>query len=347
MNINSLKHRVRIKSDGAIFLGKYVVCDGSDFDIPNTVFTQIHSDRMIKFPFALQSSANVIVSEQTAELLIADKDNFGDFLTIKDNFKPIPYDEPFKSEGTSITLLEAQHVLGSAQVLFEDRDHTRILYSSEFRRKKAIPTDILVLDSTRGGHHCSTINHKELGNELVELVRDKIEKGFPVILQARSGLLQEIMERLSGDLPENIPFLAPPTCANYAQIYENHGHKIRKITHNYTDDAADLISSGLPLVQFISQNPLEFLKISVNYDDDIFRIEIGEHISDDEKPKSIKSKNARFNFENHVGINDIIEYVKECEPKLVITDKTRSTYGPDLASAITSRLGIPSIPYPI
>ena len=46
------------------------------------------------------------------------------------------------------------------------------------------------------------------------------------------------------------------------------------------------------------------------------------------------SSGCRYNLESHATIENIYSYVKEVDPKVVITDRSRSYYAPRLAKLI-------------
>ena len=49
---------------------------------------------------------------------------------------------------------------------------------------------------------------------------------------------------------------------------------------------------------------------------------------------------------DHSDFNGLIEYVRQCRPKRVITDNYRISHGETLAKEITKRIGIPAIALP-
>jgi len=349
--ISEFENQIRIKNNGTIFLGKNVVCDGVDYEIRNAVFTEIHSDRLNLFPAALQNCSNVIVSELSAELLISDKINFGDFLTIKENFRQLPFKESFQDNDTTITLFDSAHILGSSHVLVEE-NNLRMLYASEFRLPSCCPilTDILVLDSIHGiPYFKNDDDESETLSQLVELIRGKIELGTSIIFQAKRGQLQELMSFLNNEIPEPTPFIAPLISCNFAQVYRNHGYEIRKLFTNNTEECTELLSSGVPVVQFVSDNLIIKLRVMEEFEGiNYYNIEIGNDITSTSGTINydVVNKLAKFNIPIHASFEEILEYVNKCEPKLVITEDTKASYGKKLADEIQNRLEIPSKYYP-
>ena len=351
MNIDDLKRKVNVRHDGAIFLGTNVVCDGSDFGVRNAVFTQTHSDRISAFPTALQTCENVLVSEPTASLLISDKFTFGNFLTIKKNFKPLKYEQSFSDGNSEITLYKSNHILGASQVLVKE-DDVRILYPGEFQLSSDIPisSDILVLDSTHG-----TPNFKKDNNvsatqkKLVELIREKIESGTSIILQAQRGQLQELMSYLSNELPEPVPFLAPENSCYFADVYRSFGYEIKDLYTNNTERCEEIISSETPVVQYVSNNKRDILKISEELEGtNIFKINIGADIKQAGGIYhfDVINRSARFNLPINASFEEIIEYVRKSNPQVVITNNVRTSFGQTLATEIHDRLGIDAYSYP-
>jgi predicted metal-dependent RNase len=49
---------------------------------------------------------------------------------------------------------------------------------------------------------------------------------------------------------------------------------------------------------------------------------------------------------DHSDFNGLIEYVRRCKPKRVVTDNYRVSHGVTLAREISRRLGIPAVAMP-
>ena len=113
-----------ITSKGAVLLGKHLACDGHDEARPLRVVTHAHADHTIALNRSLQQCEAVLMTPATKDLLSVLK---GELFLMRGNVKTLDYEKPFEYKDERITFFFADHILGSAQVLVEDADSTRIL----------------------------------------------------------------------------------------------------------------------------------------------------------------------------------------------------------------------------
>ena len=120
--------RAGVTSKGAILLGKYVACDSHDEARPVRVVTHAHADHTIALNKSLQQCEVVLMTPATKDLLSILK---GELFLMRGNVKTLDYEKPFEYKDEQVTFFFADHILGSAQVLVEDAESTRILYTSD------------------------------------------------------------------------------------------------------------------------------------------------------------------------------------------------------------------------
>jgi hypothetical protein len=146
-----LWRKASILDDGTVLLGASheICCDGFDSRSSIGVITHFHTDHIHGLERCLHNLDQVIVSEETRSLLIALK---GNYLSYRMNLIPQKFGEPLAVSGGKLTLFPCKHVLGASQVLFENADGDRIVYTGDFDypSTKPIPSDLLVIDATYG-----------------------------------------------------------------------------------------------------------------------------------------------------------------------------------------------------
>ena len=99
-----------IAPNGAILLGDKVTCD-AHWDRSLRIVTHAHADHLWGLEESLKYCQQVISSPAT-------KDQVEILRGIPD-LTPLPFGEPRESEEERLTLFDAGHILGSAQVLVE------------------------------------------------------------------------------------------------------------------------------------------------------------------------------------------------------------------------------------
>ncbi len=176
-------------------------------------------------------------------------------------FRPHEYHMPFEAApGTTVTLQEAGHVLGSAQILLtlKERGMTRkVGFTGDLGRfnlpvlkdpEQLSDLDVLVMESTYGNRDHDPI--AESGPELLEVIRSTYDKRGKVLIPAFAlERTQELLFLLaglhaSGDLPRDMPvYVDSPLAIKCTEIFKRHSEV-------YDKETRALIERGV--------NPFEF-----------------------------------------------------------------------------------------
>ncbi len=150
-------------------------------------------------------------------------------------FEGINYYVPYKIDNDlTVTFIEAGHILGSAQILFEYKDKT-ILFTGDLGRDH-LPIirdpdvvddiDILITETTYGNRV-----HKEIGKsqeELKDIIVRTYKRGGKMIVPAFSvGRTQEILYDISelkdrNLIPEFDIYVDSPLSTRVTSVFENH-----------------------------------------------------------------------------------------------------------------------------
>ena len=330
-----LKATVTMK--GAVLLGKHVACDAFDETRPIRVVTHAHSDHMLGLRQSLKQCEAVVMTPATKDLIDAIK---GPRFLLRENVKTLDYGEAFTYENEQLTLHYADHILGTAQVLVEDEEETRILYTSDFKISKTpvVEADVLILEATYG-NPCRVRPFGMMAEGiLVSLVDQGLKRG-PVYVFGYHGKLQEIMQILC-EAKVKAPFIVPEKVFRVSKVCERHGMKLgKRLLLPSEEKAQSMLCQREPCVVFhhtYSRREVDkgFLRIYASgwqFVKPCQRIGAGEY---------------RVALSGHSDFNELLQYVEKCGPKMVITDNHRSGDASALAREIERRLNIPAKPVP-
>ena len=327
-----------ILKNGAVVLGDYSVCDGYAKNKSFHFFSHIHGDHIRNFETSLLNSENLIVSTQTRELLIALK---GDWLNLRWNLKPVDYKKTLAIDEDRVTLYSAKHMLGSSQILIEDREGTRILYTGDFQMPgtSIIKTDILVLDASNGAP--SDIRRYDMNEpieKLVSFVKKAVEE-TPVYIMSCCGKIQRVMNILY-TRGVNVPFIARPEMIRIAKVYQKYNIPTGEFLRLDSEEAAEILSREQPCVAF-DVGPDETY-MSPKFP----QIRVSQYES--RSPFAERAKNRySATLADHADYIGLMNYVRESKPKVVITDSKRHGYkAAQLAREIENLLHIRAKPKP-
>ena len=169
------------------------------------------------------------------------------------HFVTIPYDEPFAPlPGLSATLVEAGHILGSAQVHLDVPDGAttrRLVFSGDLGRKD-LPilrdpaaldrADYLFMESTYGDRVHAPIH--EMDDQLAQVVNDTVKRRGKVIIPAFAvGRTQEIVYSLhklflAGRIPDLPIFVDSPLAVNVTDVFKRHAECYDAETRKFVED---------------------------------------------------------------------------------------------------------------
>ena len=322
-----------VTQSGAILLGKHVACDAFDESRPIRVVTHAHADHMIGLGKSLKKSEVTIMTPATKDLIDALK---GPRWLARGGVKTLDYGETFICEDETLTLHYADHILGTAQVLVEDKEQTRILYTSDFRfsRTPLVETDILVIEATYGDPVRVRPFSMMVEGMFISLVEQGLEQG-PVYLFGYHGKLQNMM-RILYNAKINVPLIVPEKIFRVSKVCERHGMKLGKqLLQLDGDDAQSMLNQNEPCIVFYhsySRKRLESKALRIYASGWEFR-----------KPCRRTGVNEYVvALSDHSDFNELLEYVDRCNPKLVITDRHRSEAARIFAREIEKRLKIPA-----
>lgn len=360
MNLDNL----RINENRGIEIGQNIVIDGP-IDRTNSlhILSHAHTDHAKDADIA-ESLANegteILMTKPTKELLEYTNLN----LRTSSRFKTLEYNktQTFENAGNvQVKFLDANHMLGSTQIQIEDPNlDFSVGYSGDIGKniEQTIDVDILFLDSTYVSFEDRHRYTKEDTFDALALkISNYLKDGLGVNIVANSGLLQSTIHNLGiratlmgFDIWEKYPTII---CGGQSK---DHAGKIKHFCNVYKNNMYEM-----PNVLNIKDDKDE----TWSYEIDNKRIAIFSSIEDIQNlhlptfickynPSSlsepiIKSKSIENGF--HVALsehdtgNSIEKYINGVNPKLIITDATRTTpeRAEDLAILIKNKLEIDAI----
>ena len=248
MEALQIQSKADVTTLGAVLLGQHVACDAYDENRPIRVVSHAHADHMVGLGKSLKNSEVTIMTPATNDMIEALK---GPRFLSRGTVKTLDYGEEFTYGDETLTLHYADHILGTAQALVEDKEETRILYTSDFRysRTPRVDADVLVMEATYG----DPVRVRPFGmmteGILISLVEQGLKRG-PVYVFGYHGKLQKMMQILY-EAKIKTPFIVPDKIHQVSKICEKHGMKLGKHLLPYDDEEAQsMLTQNEPSVVF-------------------------------------------------------------------------------------------------
>ena len=320
---------VDVLASGAVSLGSKVVCDGFAEGYPFRIQTHIHDDHMGAFDRS-KGLQNILMSPETYALLVADRNAD---LAFRDNFHQVDRsNEHVLDDGSKLSLVPSNHMLGSCQVALEMPDGYRVGYSGDFGWPlgKVIEVDKLVVDSTYGSpRSVRRYTQAEAEGCLLNVVCERLRHGS-VHVYAHRGTIERVLQVLGGNV--GVPILATERLIREMDVYQRYGFAIGSL------DAVDS-DAGCAAVKDRS-----YVRLYSKGDD--FKnepiggtsITCSAYMVNTDHPLMTYSERAySVALSNHADFHGTLAYVEATGAMEVVTDNTRN-HGCELAIAINDRL---------
>ncbi|NWF87415.1 hypothetical protein HXY32_06380 [Candidatus Bathyarchaeota archaeon] len=328
--------KATVTQKGAVLLGKYITCDAFDETKPLRVVTHAHADHMIGLKQSLKASEKILMTKATKDLIDVLK---GPLFLMSGFPETLDYNKAIQHEEERITFFPADHILGAAQVLVEDAEGIRIVYTGDFRLEETpvLGADILVIEATYGSPMCKRTFKKDIKNLLISTVEKGLKQGA-VYIFSYHGKLQEVMQILR-EAKVNAPFIAPERVLHISKICEKHGMHIGRLILSEENEAKELLESNSPCIAFYHMNAKN--KIGQNS----FCI-YASGWEFNQPCREIANNQYIIALSDHSDFDELIEYVRYSKPTQVITDNYRVGHAETLAKEIQKRLRTPTTPLP-
>ena len=325
-----------VTDSGAILLGRQVACDAHEKTRPLRVVTHAHADHMNGLLQSLKSCRAVIMTPATKDLIDVLK---GPRYLQRGNVKAVEYDDSLSFNGERLTLHRVDHILGAAQVLVEDAEGNRILYTGDFRMADTpvIQSDYLVIEATYGNPWRTRSFEEEAKNLLVSTVEKGLKEG-PVYVFGYHGKLQEVM-RILHEAKIMAPFVMPEKILQITKAHQKHGMQISRPLFQAQHEVQSTLEGRASYVAFHHMSSRR--KVGL----DEFRVCVSGW-EFDVPCRQTGEKEYVVALSDHSDFKGLLEYVRQSRPKLVITDNYRAGDAYSLSRQIKRQLGIEAKPMP-
>ncbi len=323
--------RATVADNGAILLGVNVVADGFAERIVRIV-THAHSDHIRGLSRSARFSISIIATPTTFEFL-----RVLGYRIPGEKVLPLPYNTPVEIDGERIVLRPARHIAGSAQVEVEG-DTYRVGYTGDFKVPGTPPMedlDVLVLDATYGmpGMQRRWTDYDALA-ALIGLIERFIWQG-PVWIYGFHGKLQEIMVELRRRGVE-YEFMAEPKIIEMARIASRfYGVRVDPVRPYLGGSVDESVIVFVHESKRRGKRRLPGVHVRLT----------GWEMRDIVWPTGPRSFNVSYS--DHARLSEIIEYLEDARPRLVVIDNFRGRGAWATARYIERTLGIPARAEPV
>jgi len=332
-----LIEKASVTERGAILLGKSVACDAYHENRPLRIVTHAHADHTGGLRWSLKECQKVLMTKATRDLIDVLEGTLGSRI---DDIETLDYGKPLQFDGEKVTLFKAEHILGAAQVLVESEEGERVAWTGDFKLDGTAPVidcDTLVVESTYGSPMCKRSFEVDVRKLLVHMVEERLKEGV-VYIFGYHGKLQEVMQILH-DADVSVPYVMPEKVYEVSKVCERHGMRLGCLTPSSHKEAKTLIEEDLPCVAFYHMNS----RGSVGLGNERICVSGWEF----RKPcRRIGEKEHIIALSDHSDFDGLIEYVRQANPRRVVTDNHGGGHGETLAKEIKRRLNISAIAMP-
>ncbi len=325
-----VEHMVSIEKDGAIVIANRVVIDGhSNVSDKVRVVTHIHSDHTVNLSMSIRNNYKLIGTQITLNWLPI----LG--YPVNSNLLELDYGSRVRIGDLSLELVKSHHIPGTAQVLVECSDGSRILYSSDFKKPGVstplVNADVLIVDAVYGRPHYVRDFDNIIETILIDFVKQLLSEGG-VHIFGYYGKVNEVMNILrEGGI--DAPFILPQKIYMMTRKAESFGPKIGDYVLAGTREASEIIRSRWYVyldhttrARFGLPNGASSIVLS------------GWEF---EKPiKKLGPRSWHVTFSDHADFNGLAYYVSQVNPRAVYVVKARSNGAEEFASYISEKLGI-------
>ncbi len=315
-----------VKGNGAVLLGRGFTVDGH-WSRPFRVVTHAHSDHLLHIRRSVRECMFIVANPYTFRFM----DVLG-YSVPEEKRLALDYGVSVDLDGETVTLFRSRHIPGSSVVVVEGRGY-RVGYTGDFK----VPgtdvvegLDVLVLDATYGSVRLQRRwGEAEALASLVEIIERYIDRG-PVWVYGYNGKLQEVMVelRIRG---VDYPFLADYKTLKLAEIAsEFYGVDLGEV-RPYSGGPVD--ESVVVFTHMTRRRSLARLP-------GIHVVLTGWELR---SPAAWAGDNLiRVSFSDHATFKEVIQYVMQTKPRMVIVDGYRGKDAWYTARYIEKTLGIPS-----
>ncbi len=319
--ISKVLGKVSIKSSGAILIGKDLTIDGFERRRIHVV-THAHADHLGGLNESVKYVEKIIATPATIDLIL----ELGYILhsnglrgLFRSKSHPLNYHEEYGLSDGKLVLLPAQHIIGACQVLVNLKDLV-IGYTGDFKLGRGTEIieepDVLIIETTYGdpSHRRPFKHHVE--DFLVDLVYQGMETMHRVVIYGYHGKLQEAM-RILREKGIDYPFIMPPRIYRITRIAERHGYRIGEYYYAGSREAREIMRDGYYVyfehMMRAKRRRLDGTALNIILSGWEFQQPV----------RRLDEYTWLAALSDHADFDELVRYVEESRPRLVILDGSR------------------------
>jgi len=226
----------------------------------------------------------------------------------------LPFGEKRSFGPWAATLYPAGHVLGSAQLLYED-DRGSLLYTGDFKLRKGLSSEVfaapqadtLVMETTYGLPHYKFPPAEEVIADVLKFCTETLEDGeTPVLLGYALGKAQEILSVLHG---AGLPIMLHGSVHTVAKVYEEFGITFPA----YEKYDPEKVSGHVLICPPSANGSRQLSRIKKR------RVAVLTGWALDAAARYRLQVDAAFPLSDHAGYDDLVQLVETVQPRRVLT----------------------------
>ncbi|HZX19632.1 MAG TPA: MBL fold metallo-hydrolase RNA specificity domain-containing protein [archaeon] len=284
---------------GLVFRAKEeLFVDAHGIKNKEALITHAHSDHAKP-----TKSNSYYMTQETASLIDAEKRNL--------NVKKIPFKKKFSLGEFECSFHSSGHILGSAQV--EINNSANAVLTSDFKLQKSIlfdgaeilPSEILVIETTFGTSEYKFPARDVVYEDMMKWMNFQSRKNHFIVLGGYSTGKAQELTKIVNEFMNETP-LVYKKIFDQNKIYENEGVKLGnylELNHNLKDSNILIMPPHLINDDLLS----------------VLQLQLGKKVECAIATGWRASKYKTFPLSDHADYYDLLEYVKNSNPKLVLT----------------------------
>lgn len=329
---------VAISRRGAILFPHNICIDGHENGCLYRFITHIHADHVVDLDKSIAFSKYLIGTSITMELLRVMGYKIPQSKNIRMDYYQSVYIDG--DDNAKLTIYKADHIPGSCQVVLELNGYT-LGYTGDFRNpgtKTDIlkDLDVLVIDATYGNPSYVRESEENIMNEFVKLLK-KLLTEEPVAIYAYHGKINDVMMKLRSWGIE-APFILPSSQWIIYNVLAKYGYAVEDVFLDGSREAEE-IKRNRWYIEFNTASKFNYMRK---------RNGLAHILVTGRYGKTIAKLGSSWvvGLSGHADFKELVYYVDEAKPRLLVVDGYRSLYAHAFSSYVNEKLGIRSIVMP-
>lgn len=333
--------RTYVSDNGAVMLTDTIVADGHVSGLLARVVTHVHSDHIAQLRRSIREAAFLLATPLTHDLLSA----MGYTVPFSKRVEA-SYHTRLRIEDYVVELHPANHVPGAAQVTVELPGGERVGYTGDFKlpgTEILRDLDVLVIDATYGFEEWQRPWQEEVEYLLADIVNDELSRGG-VAIYGYNGKQEEVMLLLRR-MGVSAPFIVPRRRIRVIEVLRRHGFELGEVLVEGSAEAFEARRSGW-FVEFRHYNEWKRRRRGNGSVRMAHVLLTGWEFR--APYRSVGSREWVVSFSDHADFRQLVEYVSEARPRLLVVDAARGgAAAAFFARYASEKLGVRAVAQPL